>query len=107
MDAGGVGRREAAVERVEEVAVDEGGAVDELGGVDEVAGALLVDVHGGLREGGGHVAHPAGVVEVDVGDGDAGQVVGGDASSSSAARSAGTEDWLPVSTRTGAVPVTR
>jgi hypothetical protein len=35
-----------------------------------------VDVHGGPREGGGHVAHPAGVVEVDVGDDDGGEGVG-------------------------------
>ena len=42
-------------------------------------GAPLVDVHRGLRERRGHVAHAPGVVEVDVGDGHAGQVVGGDA----------------------------
>ncbi len=41
-----------------------------------MAGALFVDVHGGLRKGPGHVADAAGVVEVDVGDGHAGQVSG-------------------------------
>ena len=44
-----------------------------------MASALLVHVHGGVREGPGHVTHAAGVVEMDVGDGDAGQVGGGDA----------------------------
>ena len=70
---------EPPVERVEQVAVDHGRGVDEAAGVDQVAGALLVDVDGGLGEGPGHVAHAAGVVEVDVGDHDVGQVVGGDA----------------------------
>ncbi len=40
---------------------------------------LLVHVHGGGRKGPGDVAHPAGVVEVDVGDGDPGQLGGPDA----------------------------
>ena len=53
--------------------------VRRAGRVDEVAGALLVDVDGGVGKGAGHVADAAGVVEVDVGDGDAGQVVGADA----------------------------
>ena len=55
------------------------GRADQPLRVDQVAGALLVHVHGGLREGPGHVADPAGVVEVDVGDGHAGQVAGGHA----------------------------
>ena len=70
---------EATVERVEERPVDPGGRVDQPGRVGQVAGALRVDVDGGLREGPGHVAHAAGVVEVDVGDHHAGQVVGTEA----------------------------
>ena len=70
---------EAPVQGVEEVAVDHRRALDEPLRVDEVPGALLVDVHRGVREGVGHVADAAGVVEVDVGDGDAGEVVAADA----------------------------
>ena len=76
VDPGGFGRRQAPVQRVEEVPVDHGRRVDQSARVDQVAGPLLVDVDRGLREGEGHVAHPAGVVEVDVGDHDVGQVLG-------------------------------
>ena len=69
------GRRiEPAVERVEQVAVDHRRAVDEPVRVDEVAGALLVHVDGRVGKRAGDVADAAGVVEVDVGDGDAGEV---------------------------------
>ncbi len=44
-----------------------------------MASPLLVHVHRGLRERLRDVAHAAGVVEMDVGDGDAGQVFGPDA----------------------------
>ena len=78
------------------------------GRVGQVAGSLLVHVDGGPGEGAGHVADPAGVVEVDVGDDHSGQVVRARARARRAAsRSTGTEDWLPVSTRTGASPSTR
>ena len=79
VDSGRLGGGQPAVEGVEQVAVDHGRGVDQPGRVDQVAGPLLVDVDGGLREGPGHVAHAAGVVEVDVGDHDVGQVVGRDA----------------------------
>src|SRR4029450_3183583 len=71
-----VGRRgrEPAVERVQQVAVDQGSAVDQLGGIDEVPGPLLVDVDGGVGEGGGHIAHTTGVIEVDVRHGHPGQL---------------------------------
>src|SRR2546427_361468 len=49
------------------------------GGVDGGAGAFLVHIDGGLGKARGPAAPPAGVVEVDVGDGDARQVVGVDA----------------------------
>ena len=73
-----IGRRrvEPSVERVEQRAVDPGRRVDQPGGVGQVAGPLLVDVHRGPGEGPGHVAHTAGVVEVDVGDHHPGQVRG-------------------------------
>ena len=65
---------------------------------------LIVDVHRGRREGPRHIAHTTGVVEVDV-------VTATPASSpsptpifSSTASSTGTDDWLPVSTSTGAGP---
>ncbi len=70
----GWGRVEAAVEGIEEVPVDHGGRADQAFGVDEVAGALLVHVHRRLGEGPGHVAHPSGMIEVDVGHGHPGQV---------------------------------
>ena len=67
-------------------------------------GPLPVDVDGGGGKGPGHVAHPAGVVEMDVGDGHPGQIVGPEPQLVQRGRSAGTELWLPVSTRTGAGP---
>ena len=70
---------EPAVERVEQVAVDHRRRVHELGRIGEVTRALLVHVDRRVRKGAGHVAHAAGVIEVDVGDGDARQVVGADA----------------------------
>ena len=78
VDALGRRRVEPAVERVEQVAVDHRRAVDEPRRIDEVAGALLVHVHGRVRERPRHVADAAGVVEVDVRDRDAGEVVGRD-----------------------------
>jgi hypothetical protein len=72
------GRVEPSVEAVEERAVDLLGRRHQPGRVDQVAGAALVDVDRRLRERPGHVADPAGVVEVDVGHGHAGQVVGRD-----------------------------
>jgi hypothetical protein len=44
-----------------------------------MASTLFVDVHRGLGEGAGHVAHPTGVVQVDVGDHHPGQVLGPEA----------------------------
>lgn len=41
-----------------------------------MAGPLRVDVHRGLGEGPGHVAHPTGMIEVNMGDDHAGQVLG-------------------------------
>ena len=70
------GRGQPAVEGVQEVAVHAGRRTDQAVRIDQVAGPLLVDVHGGPGKGPGHIAHPAGVVEVDVGDGHAGQVAG-------------------------------
>ena len=70
-------------------------------------GALLVHVDGGVGEGVSDVAHSAGVVEVDVGDDDAGQVVGGDPEVVEGRSKDGTDVWLPVSTSTGAGPVIR
>ena len=72
--------------------------------IDEVAGALLVHVHRGVGERPGHVADAAGVVEMDVGDCDPASSSGATLSSASAASSAATDDWLPVSTSTGSVP---
>ena len=79
LDPRGVGRRQPPVERVEQVAVDHRRARHEPRGIDEVAGALLVHVHGGVRERRRHVADAAGVVEVDVRDDDGAEVVGADA----------------------------
>ena len=67
---------EPAVELVEQVAVHASRRADELLGVGQVSGPLGVDVDRGVGKGAGHVAHPAGVVEVDVGHGHPGQVVG-------------------------------
>src|ERR687897_1512175 len=78
VDALGRRRGEPPVEGVEQVAVDHCRAVDELGGVDQVPSAPLVDVDGGVGERGGHVAHAPRVVEVDVGDRDAGELAGVD-----------------------------
>ena len=44
-----------------------------------MARSLGVHVDGGVGEGAGHVAHPAGVVEMDVGDDDSGELVRADA----------------------------
>ena len=76
-----LGRRrvEAAVEGVEQRPVDAGRRVDEPRRVGQVPRPLLVHVHGGRGEGTGHVAHAAGVVEVDVRDSDPGQLGGADA----------------------------
>ena len=99
---------ETAVERVEQRPVDARRRVDEPGGVDQVARPLLVDVHRGVGKGPGHVAHPAGVVEMDVGHGHAGQRPRAHAERSRGRRAAPrTELWLPVSTSTGASPCTR
>ncbi len=71
-----LGRRrvEPAVEGVEERPVDPGRRVHQAGGVGQVAGPRRVHVHGGRRESPGHVAHPAGVVQVDVGHHHPGQI---------------------------------
>jgi hypothetical protein len=69
-------RRQPAVERVEQVAVDEGGRADQAVGVHQVASPLLVDEHRRPGEGRGDVADAARVVEVDVGHDDGGQVCG-------------------------------
>ena len=53
-----------------------GRRADQAVGIDQVRAPLLVDVHGGPGKGPGHITDPAGVVEVDVGDGHAGQVAG-------------------------------
>ena len=79
VDPLGRGRVEPAVERVEQGAVDPGGRVHQAGRVGQVPGPLLVHVDGGAGEGPGHVAHPAGVVEVDVGDHHPGQIDGPEA----------------------------
>ena len=78
MEARRVRRVHPAVERVEQRPVDPRRGVDEPRRVGQVPRALFVDVDGGRGKGPGDVAHPAGVVEVDVGDGDAGQIVGPD-----------------------------
>ena len=75
-DPRGVDGEHPPVEGVEELAVDPPGAVDETGGVDEVGGALLVDDHGRRGEVGGEIADRTGVVEVDVGEDDPGEIVG-------------------------------
>jgi hypothetical protein len=62
---------EAAVQRIEERAVDLGRGCHQAGRVDEVTGTSLVDVHGGLGKGLGYVSDTAGVIEVDVGYRDA------------------------------------
>ena len=93
-----LGRRgvEAAVERVEQRPVDPCRRVDEPGGVGQVARPLLVHVDGGGGKGPGHVAHPAGVVEVDVGHRHPGQLRRARPRVwSSASSSTGTELWLP------------
>src|SRR5205814_5627776 len=76
VDPLGRSRVEPTVEGVEEVAVHASGGVHQTSGVDQVTGALLVYVHRRSWKGFGHVADSTGVVEVDVGDGDAGKVVG-------------------------------
>ena len=98
---------ETSVERIEQRAVDAGRGIHQARRVGEVAGALLVHVHGGPGKGAGDVAHATGVVEMDVGHGHTRQVGGAHAQKSSTSRRAGTELWLPVSTRTGAVPASR
>src|SRR5690606_38881735 len=75
----GGGGRQPPVERVEQVAVDHRRAAHQPGRVDEVPGPPLVHVDRRLGEGRGHVAHPAGVVEVDVGDRHTRQLAGVDA----------------------------
>ena len=99
------GRGQPAVEVVEQRPVDPGGRVDQPARIDQVPGALLVDVDGGAREGGGDVADPSGVVQVNVGDGHARPALPAATPwSSSAFSRAGTELWLPVSMSTGAGP---
>ena len=75
VDALGRGGIEAAVEGVEQRPVDAGGRVDQPGRVGQMASPLGVHVDGGRGEGPGHVAHPAGMVEMDVGDDDSGELV--------------------------------
>ena len=75
---GGCGRQ-AAVEAVQQLAVDHRRRPHQPFRIHQMPGALLVHVHGRFRERGGDVAHATGVVEVDVGDDDAGQVIGGHA----------------------------
>ena len=108
VDPLGSGGVEPAVERVEQVAVDHGRRAHEPGGIGEVAGAALVHVDGGVRERPGHVADAAGVVEVDVGDDDAGQVVGADPEGVELGEQRRRPTTAhPVSTSTGASPSTR
>ena len=101
-------RRQPAVERVEQVAVDEGGRADQAVGVHQVASPLLVDEHRRPGEGRGDVADAARVVEVDVGHDDGGQVGGAETRGRPARPGrSGSELWLPVSTRHGSGPSTR
>ena len=76
MDPLGRRRIESPVERVEERPVDPRGGVDELGRVGQVTGSLRMNVDGGVGEGAGDISHPAGVIEVDVGDDHTGKVSG-------------------------------
>jgi hypothetical protein len=59
-------------------AVDRRHARDEARGVGEVSGAAFVHPDGGVREAFGDPPHPAGVVQVDVRDGDVREVGGPD-----------------------------
>ena len=72
-----LGRRgiEPTVERVEQRPVDPGGRIDQAGRIGEVSGSFGMDVHRCLGESASHVTHPAGMVEVYVGDHYAGQIV--------------------------------
>ena len=72
-----------------------------------MAGPLLVNVDRSRGKGPRHVTDSPSVVEVDMGHDNAGQFLGTDPSSSSAASRTGTDDWLPVSMSTGAGPSIR
>src|SRR5690606_32802576 len=78
-DPAGVGGAHLAEEHVQLVAPDHPGRAHQPGGVGEVPGAALVHHDLGPGEHPGDVADAAGVVEVDVGDDDGGQVGGADA----------------------------
>ena len=99
---------EASVEGVEQRTVHARRRIDETRGIGQVPGPLLVDVHLRRGKGAGDVADAAGVVEVDVGHGDTGQLRRTDPDLVRARRaSTGTDVWLPVSIRTGAGPSIR
>ena len=102
-----LGRRHTAVQRVESGAVHRGRRQDQAARVHQVACPPRMDVNSGVREGPGHVADAAGVVEMDVRHGHAGQILGPRPWLARASSKAVAELWLPVSTRTGAGPSTR
>ena len=74
LDPGRLDRGEPAVDGLHQRAVDPGRAGQQPRRVDQVPGPGRVHDHGGVGEGPDQVADPAGVVEVDVGDHDPGQV---------------------------------
>jgi hypothetical protein len=72
--AGGVGRLQSTVQRIERAAVDGRSRRHEAGGVSEVPGTSRVDQDGRLGERSGDVADTACVVQVDVGNHDRSKV---------------------------------